>query len=296
MFDMRLLPAFVAVADVLHFGRAAERLNLAQPALSQQIRRLEQQLGFLLFERDHRSVELSDAGRAMLPDARLALASAQRAERAGRQAATGVQERLEISVNIDLPARVVERARELLAALDDVDVRVVRQHQGEGLRDLREGAVDVVLGWASLPGGAPLRAVPVASDELRAIVRSDHPLAGVGDRVTRKAFARHRFVMFRREQSPDLFDWMVKAATGQDRAGLQIDEIAPLDDGGAAMVSAAATGPGLGMLHTGVFERASSPFMLTLPFAPPVYHDITLTWRPEAETAAVRALLAAWTP
>jgi len=71
--DLRLIPSFVVLADELHFGRAAELLNLAQPALSQQVRRLEAQVGQRLFERDRRHVELNEAGRALLDPARRAL-------------------------------------------------------------------------------------------------------------------------------------------------------------------------------------------------------------------------------
>src|SRR5918998_4033317 len=74
--DPRLLRAFVVLARELHFGRAAVALHVTQPALSQQIRRLEEQLGVALFARTRSSVELTDAGRAALPHARRAVDAA----------------------------------------------------------------------------------------------------------------------------------------------------------------------------------------------------------------------------
>jgi DNA-binding transcriptional LysR family regulator len=84
--DLRLVDYFVAVAEELHFGRAAERLHIAQPSLSQQIRRLEQQLGVTLLDRNSRNVRLTRAGEALLREGRRALAQSQRAISATRAA------------------------------------------------------------------------------------------------------------------------------------------------------------------------------------------------------------------
>ena len=80
---------FVAVAEELHFGRAAERLHIAQPSLSHQIRRLEQQLGVTLLDRTSRRVELTDAGRALLAEGRRLLLPSERTVRLVRSASTG---------------------------------------------------------------------------------------------------------------------------------------------------------------------------------------------------------------
>src|SRR5215213_7736165 len=114
--ELRHLRYFVAVAEELHFRRAAERLNIAQPAVSEQIRKLELELGVRLLERTQRSVSLTPAGAAMLPEARSVLGQADTAQRVAREAQTCALGRLRIGYLPDtLPTHVPRLLRSYTA-------------------------------------------------------------------------------------------------------------------------------------------------------------------------------------
>ncbi|BCY05219.1 LysR family transcriptional regulator [Actinoplanes sp. L3-i22] len=143
--EVRQFRYFVAVAEELHFGRAAERLGMAQPPLSRAIKELERQLGVALLERTTRQVTLTPAGETLLHDARIALdaveAAASRARNAGRP-----QPMLRVALKADFDAgllpRILEEFRRDPAALP---VEVLLGGRGEQVTAMRAGRADVAL-------------------------------------------------------------------------------------------------------------------------------------------------------
>jgi DNA-binding transcriptional LysR family regulator len=141
--DARLWRAFTAVAEELHYGRAAERLHITQPALSRQIRDLERALGVTLFDRTSRRVALSRAGQALLGLARRALAESDRAVRLARLAAHGDWGELTIAV---LPAASLALLPAIIRAYRDshpaIGVTITERFDDEQLAALTAGRID----------------------------------------------------------------------------------------------------------------------------------------------------------
>lgn len=146
MFELSQLRCFVAVAEELHFGRAAMRLNMTQPPLSRQVQLLERILGVVLLDRTSRSVRLTPAGRSFLIEARRILRLAESASLATRQIASGEAGRVAIGFTAAsgysfLP-RLVELARERLPT---VDLALREMVTGEQIEALLTGRIDLGL-------------------------------------------------------------------------------------------------------------------------------------------------------
>jgi len=146
MFELSQLRCFVAVAEELHFGRAAMRLNMTQPPLSRQVQLLERILGVVLLDRTSRSVRLTPAGRAFLIEARRILRLAESASLATRRIASGEAGRVAIGFTAAsgysfLP-RLVELARERLPS---VDLALREMVTGEQIEALLTGRIDLGL-------------------------------------------------------------------------------------------------------------------------------------------------------
>lgn len=178
--ELRHLRYFVAVAEELHFTRAAERLHIGQPPLSQQIAALETELGARLLERSKRSVRLTEAGRLFLADARRILALSEQAAVNARRAARGEAGELRIGFTFSTPftplfASVINRYRQQFPAVTLTLHEMATQRQIEAI-----GQRTLDLGFVRPPEQSPpdtVRLTTLRQDPLLLVLPVNHPLA-----------------------------------------------------------------------------------------------------------------------
>ncbi|MFS8979285.1 LysR substrate-binding domain-containing protein [Cupriavidus necator] len=203
---IRQLWMFLAVAEEQHFGRAAQRLNMSQPPLTEQIKVLEQALKLQLFERSRRGTQLSPAGAAILPAVRQFAGQVERLERVVREVASGQSGVLHIGA---VTSAMLETVPPLLDALKQahpyLTVFVKEIDSVEAIPALEAGELD--LAFVRLDGevGNGIATMPLAEDRLAVALPKDHALAAL-PRVSLRSLATESLVMSSRERSPVYFD------------------------------------------------------------------------------------------
>ena len=175
--EFRHLHYFVAVAETLHFGRAAEKLNLAQPPLSQQIRQLEGILGYPLFLRNTRSVRLTPAGEVYLERTRRLLQSADRDIREMRQVAQGQMGSLHVGfVGSAMLTRLPSTLRAYRESFPSVDLQLSERYSAGVAAGLEDGTLDVGILRDADPSTA-LHIETLYEEAFVALLPAHHPLA-----------------------------------------------------------------------------------------------------------------------
>ena len=199
--SLRQLRCFVTVAEELHFHRAAERLNMRQPPLTQRIQAIEQDLGVELFTRRGRLVELTEAGRLVLPEARAALAQIDRVRDAARKAERGEAGTLRIAVVISasLVPAFSEATKSFKQDYPDVALDLTWTVSQGCIQALRQGKVDLALVRRVLQQLDGLSYLTVARDRLMLVLPANHPKADA-DRIALADLADDRFVLFAPEK------------------------------------------------------------------------------------------------
>ncbi|MCQ9353291.1 LysR substrate-binding domain-containing protein [Corynebacterium sp. 153RC1] len=181
MLEVEQARAFLVLSEELHFGRAADRLNIAQPPLSRIIKQLERQLKVQLFERSTRHVELTAAGKALVEPARKLVEVSDAAVRTVRDAATGNLGTVKLGfAGASVHQSVGQLAREVQSKHPGIDLELYSSQLSPlGLQKVQKGEIDAVIGrWDFLP--AEISSMTISREELVLAVPLHHPLARAG--------------------------------------------------------------------------------------------------------------------
>jgi DNA-binding transcriptional LysR family regulator len=282
--ELRHLRYFVAIAEERSFTRAAERLWVAQPGLSSQIRRLEAELGVRLFERHTRGVDLTDAGELFLERARATLAAAEDARSTGRDLEAGLVGSVRLGLAVEAPAAF---APALLGAFGrdrpDVELTVFESYCGTLLRDLRDSRLDVVIAPA-VSGSAELRRLRLGSERWVVLVGRGHRLWTPGPLDVRELRGEPIVVTGHRDGAA--YD----RAVADVLTGLGITPVLQRGGPGPALRTAVAAGEALA-LTTAAATTGGEVLVRTLD---PVRRvRFALLWRDETPAPALRELIRA---
>lgn len=213
--DLRLLRYFIAVAEEGHLTKAAQRIGIQQPPLSQQIRVLEKELGVTLFNRLPRGMELTDSGVALLADARAILAQLESTVAGVRRIAEGKMGRIAVGFteSASLHPFVHAVIRAFRAAAPDVALKVEETNTHELVEALRQKRLDLAFVRSPVGDASGLTMETMLVEEMVAALPVDHPLAAGGRKksIALAALAEESFIMTRRPSGPGLYDTIIAA-------------------------------------------------------------------------------------
>lgn len=284
---VRHLWLFLAVAEEQNFGRAAKRLGMSQPPLTEQIQVLEQALKVKLFVRSRRGAQLTPVGAAILPAVRKFADQLERLELAVHEAAAGQTGVLTIGAIVSAMLEVLPRFLERLkAAYPTLTISVREIDSAEAIPALEAGDVD--LAFARLVGdlGSGIHSMPLARDKLAVALPAQHRLAGAR-RIKLASLVDEAFVMFSRRVSPVYFDSVVGACHESGFAPRVLHEVRTV----ASQVAFVGCGQGVALVPSAL-KRMAPDNVVVRPLAETV--DVVTTavaWNAQRDNPMVTAAL-----
>lgn len=287
MFDLGQLRCFVAVAEELHFGRAAARLNMTQPPLSRQIQVLEHILEVKVLERTSRSVKLTPAGRNFLPEAKYILNLSESAAQVVRRIAAGKSGSIKIGFTAStaysyLPKLITVCRKKL----PDIDFSLHEMVSGEQFEALAEGQIDV--GLLRPPVARPeFASKRVASDTLLAAVPDGHPLAAA-KAIAMKDFDGQPFVMYSAYESRFFYDLLVAQFSKADILPRYVQHISQIH----SVLALVRAGLGLAIVPSSAASLNFSGVTLRpLRLADPAPVELYLAWRRDHANPLIHSII-----
>lgn len=283
--ELRHFRSFVALAETLHFRRAAERLSIAQPALTMQIQQLERELGVRLLERTQRRVALTPAGAVFLDRARLTLAEAAEAVRLAQLAGRGEVGHLSIgAVTSAIYGIFPEVIREFRERHPQVHLSLHELSGNELTRALRAGSIQ--LSFLRPPvDETDIEIRIIAREPWVAALPAAHRLAG-RTRVSLRSLAADPFVAFPRELAPGLYDQLISMC---HRAGFSPNIVQEAQM--QTIVSLVAAGIGIALVPS-TLENLSRKGLVYKPLSGVVPRlELAVAWRRDDQSPLLESFL-----
>lgn len=292
--DLRQLTYFVTVANELSFTRAAKRLRISAPAVSQQVRSLERRVGVQLLVRDTRHVALTAAGRSFAESCQRLLEDAELAVLNARQVAGVVEGRIVVATVHDSESSFEPFLSDFHASHPHVQVEMSAHRHGELIAALRHGTIDVALTWswllersvssdaldsATVAEVTVVAAVPPESHLLRrrSVPRWPRPLA-------------EPTVMLERDYSPVTFDYAVEQIYGPDCKSPPVHEVSVTVRPQETMARGVVEHNALTPLAQSLADTLRGPWKVR-PFDPPWVMEGCAVWRPGRHSSAMLAFI-----
>jgi DNA-binding transcriptional LysR family regulator len=203
--DIRLMDAAIALAEELNFSRAAQKLHISQPALTKRIAELEGRLGFSLFDRDRQMVDVNDAGRAFVEEARLSVFHGERAFQAARRAARGVDVVLNVGRSPYTDPFLVSTLLSIqLPLFPKLRLDLTSQFSCDLVHELLAGTLDLAI--ATEPPESPLITMVKVDEAPFCIAMSEHDTLAARPHVKLEDMAGRCWILFERRLHPPLYD------------------------------------------------------------------------------------------
>ncbi|MBD1378012.1 LysR family transcriptional regulator [Erwinia aphidicola] len=221
--ELRYLRYFVAVAETRHFTKAAELLNISQPPLSQQIKKLEEEIGTPLLKRLTRGVELTDAGEAFYQDARQILELSANALEKAKGIARGISGQLSIGFasSIAFHPQIFRLLRRFQDSFPAITLLPREENMATLMHELQEGLLDAAFVRLPCESSKAFNLKMIASEKMALVLPQGHRLADT-PRLSLAALREEPLVLFPREVAPSLYEVIISACL---RAGFQPDSV-----------------------------------------------------------------------